>query len=332
MQSPFLTRLLTLALLPLLVACSVVPGSRDAASPLSGAQIKKTYKDLVVGYAQIGAESEWRTANTQSIQETALQLGVTLSFRDAQQKQENQIKALRSFIAQKVDVIGLSPVVETGWDEVFNEAKAAGIPIILVDRRAKLADNLYTSYIGSDFNLEGQKACEELGTLLNHSGTIVELEGTSGSAPAIGRKTGFHACLEKTPAMKVLASQSGDFTRSKGKQVMKEFLKTYAGQINALYAHNDDMALGAIEAIEEAGLKPGKDIKIVSIDGVRGAFEAMIAGKLNTTIECNPLLGPQFFETALKIVNGESVDKWVKSNESVYRQDVAPKELPNRKY
>lgn len=332
MQSPFLMRLLTLTLLLLLVACSVVPGTRDAASPLVGAQTKKAYKDLVVGYAQIGAESEWRTANTQSIQETALQLGVTLSFRDAQQKQENQIKAMRSFIAQKVDVIGLSPVVETGWEEVFNEAKAAGIPIILVDRRAKLADNLYASFIGSDFNLEGQKACEELDTLLNHSGTIVELEGTSGSAPAIGRKTGFHDCLAKTPTLKVLASQSGDFTRSKGKQVMQEFLKTYAGQINALYAHNDDMALGAIEAIEEAGLKPGKDIKIVSIDGVRGAFEAMIAGKLNTTIECNPLLGPQFFETALKIVNGESVDKWVKSNESVFRQDVAPKELPNRKY
>ncbi|KPV49244.1 LacI family transcriptional regulator, partial [Kouleothrix aurantiaca] len=132
--------------------------------------------------------------------------------------------------------------------------------------------------------------------------------------------------------MKVLASETGDFTRAKGKEVMQAFLKTYGKQINGLYAHNDDMALGAIQAIEEAGLKPGVDVKIVSVDAVRGAFEAMIAGKLNVTVECNPLLGPQFFDTALRIANGEPVEKWVKSKEDVYRQQAAASELPNRKY
>ncbi|KAB8146067.1 ABC transporter substrate-binding protein [Chloroflexia bacterium SDU3-3] len=309
---------------------SAPAGATSAGGTTAGA--KKDYKQLVVGFAQIGAESEWRTANTQSIQDSAKQLGVELKFSDAQQKQENQIKAIRSFIAQKVDVIGVSPVVETGWETVFKEAKDAGIPIILVDRHATVPDDMFSAFIGSDFKAEGEKACAEMGKLLNNKGNIVELEGTVGSAPAIDRKTGFHECLAKTPDMKVLASQSGDFTRAKGKEVMQAFLKTYNGQINALYSHNDDMALGAIQAIEEAGLKPGVDIKIVSVDAVRGAFEAMVAGKLNVTVECNPLLGPQFFETALKIANGEPVEKWVKSNEGVFRQDTAATDLPNRKY
>jgi simple sugar transport system substrate-binding protein len=296
------------------------------------AHAKKTYNDLVVGYAQIGAESEWRTANTLSIQETAEELGIDLKFSDAQQKQENQIKAIRGFIAQKVDVIGVSPVVETGWDAVFKEVKDAGIPLILVDRHAQVPDDLFTAFIGSDFRLEGENACQEMITLLNGTGNIVELEGTVGSAPANDRKTGFHTCLNDHPGMKVLASETGDFTRAKGKQVMQGFLKSYGKQINALYAHNDDMALGAIQAIEEYGLKPGVDIKIVSVDAVRDAFEAMIAGKLNVTVECNPLLGPQFLETALKLANQEPVEKWVKSKEGVYRQDTAQQELPKRKY
>jgi simple sugar transport system substrate-binding protein len=229
-------------------------------------------------------------------------------------------------------VIGISPVVETGWDEVFKEVKDAGIPLILIDRHAKVPDNLFTAFIGSDFALEGENACKEMATLLNGTGNIVELEGTIGSAPANDRRAGFHGCLKDHPDMKVLASQSGDFTRAKGKQVMEGFLKTYGKQITALYAHNDDMALGAIEAIEEYGLRPGVDIKIVSVDAVKGAFEAMIAGKLNVTVECNPLLGPQFLETALKLANQEPVERWVKSAESVYRQDTAQQDLPKRKY
>jgi len=174
---------------------------------------EKTYQDLVVGFAQIGAESEWRTANTRSIQETARHLGVELKFSDAQQEQENQIKAIRSFIAQRVDVIGVSPVVETGWDTVFAEVKQAGIPLILLDRHAKVPDDLFTAFIGSDFVQEGQRACTEMAALLNNHGNIVELDGTVGSAPAIDRRTGFHDCLQTHPGMHVIAMQSGDFIR-----------------------------------------------------------------------------------------------------------------------
>lgn len=310
-----------------LVGCTA-PAPSAPAEP--AAKPAKTYKDLVVGYAQLGAESEWRTANTASIKETADQLGVTLKFSDAQQKQENQIKAIRSFIAQKVDVIGVPPVVETGWETVFREAKDAGIPIILVDRRAAVPEDLYVTYLGSDFVEEGRKAGNEMNKLLPDGGKIVELVGTVGSAPANDRYKGFRETMNAK--IEIVDSQSGDFTRAKGKEVMEAFLKKYGADINALYAHNDDMALGAIQAIEEYGLKPGTDIKIVSIDAVRGAFQAMIDGKLNVTVECNPLLGPQFYELALKVVNGESVPKWIPSAESVYFPDKAADILPTRKY
>jgi len=293
---------------------------------------KKGYQDLIIGFAQLGAESEWRVANTVSIKETADQLGVELRFMDAQQKQENQIEAIRKLIIEKVDVIGISPIVETGWNEVFQEAKDAGIPIIIVDRRAAVADDLYVSYLGSDFLEEGHNAARIMEKLMNGKANIVELVGTIGSAPANDRYTGFREILKNYPGMKIIDSQSGDFTRARGKEVMADFLQKYGSTITAVYAHNDDMALGAIQAIEEYGLKPGVDIKIVSVDAVRGAFEAMIAGKLNATVECNPLLGPQFFDLALKVVNGEPVPKWVPSIEGVFFPDTASEILPTRKY
>jgi len=302
-------------------------------APAAPAKTEKTYKDLVVCFAQIGAESEWRSAETDSIKATAEELGVELKFSDAQQKQENQIKALRNCIAQKVDVIGVPPVVETGWETVFQEAKAAGIPIILVDRRAAVPDDLYTAFIGSDFVVEGANSAKEMAKLMNNKGNSVQLEGTVGAGPAIDRKKGFEDELKNYPDMKILESQSGDFTRAKGKEVMEAFLKKYGKDINAVYAHNDDMALGAIQAIEEYGLVPGKDMIVISIDGVKGAVEAMATGKLNCTVECNPLLGPQFFEAALTLANGGTVEKWIKSNEGVFCGiETANKELPNRKY
>lgn len=291
-----------------------------------------TYEELVVGYSQIGAESEWRTGNTASIKEEAENLGVELIFSDGQQKQENQIKAIRTFIAQQVDVIGVSPVVETGWDSVFQEAKDAGIPIILVDRRADVDEDLYATHLGSDFVEEGRNAARVMVDLLGGEGNIVELVGTVGSAPAIDRYNGFREVIEAYPEMKIIASESGDFTRAKGEEVMGDFLQLYGDEIDALYAHNDDMAIGAIRAIEEYGLKPGEDIKIVSIDAIRDAFQAMIDGKLNATIECNPLLGPQFFDLALKVVNGESVPKWIPSEEGVFFPEDAAELLPSRKY
>jgi simple sugar transport system substrate-binding protein len=302
------------------------------ATPAPGAHPKKTYKDLIVGYVQLGAESEWRSANTTSVKGAAAQLGVELRFSDAQQKQENQIKAIRSLIAQKVDVIGVAPVVEMGWIPVFREAKDAGIPIILVDRRAAVPQDLYVTLVGSDFLEEGRKAARIMAKLTNGRASIVELQGTNGSAPANDRYEGFREILQDYPGMKIIDSRDGDFTVAKGKEVMQAFLKTHGKNITAVFAHNDDMALGAIKAIEEYGLRPGVDIKIVSVDASRGAFEAMIAGKLNATVECNPLLGPQFLELALKVVNGEPVPKWVRSKEDVFFPDNAKEILPTRQY
>lgn len=293
---------------------------------------------IVMGFSQVGAESEWRTANTASIKSAAKEAGITLKFADAQQKQENQVKAIRSFIAQKVDVIAFSPVVESGWDTVLKEAKAAGIPVILTDRAVKVSDaSLYVSFIGSDFVEEGRKAAR---WLLEHAAkmapgaalNIVELQGTVGSAPAIDRKRGFEEVIKANPKLQIIRSQSGEFTRAKGKEVMESFLKQRDKKIDVLYAHNDDMAIGAIQAIEEAGLKPGKDIVIISIDGVRGAFEAMKAGKLNVTIECNPLLGPQLMQLAKDVVAKKPVEKRITVIEGVFPAEVAAKELPNRKY
>ncbi len=303
-----------------------------AATAPATAAPKKTYADLIVGYAQLGAESEWRSANTTSVKEAAEALGVELRFSDAQQKQENQINAIRSLIAQRVDVIGVAPITETGWREVFQEAKDAGIPIILVDRRAAVSPDLYVTLMGSDFLEEGRNAARIMAKLTNGQANIVELVGTIDSAPANDRYKGFREILQDYPNMQIIDSRSGDFTVSQGKEVMQAFLKTHGKKITAVYAHNDDMALGAIKAIEDYGLRPGVDIKIVSVDAARGAFEAMIAGKLNATVECNPLLGPKFLELALKVANGESVPKWVPSEEGIFYPDNAAEILPTRKY
>ena len=319
-----------LALLGFLTACGRPISGAPEPAPATATQ--KAYRDLVVGFSQIGAESEWRTANTRSIQETAEQLGIELKFSDAQQQQSNQIKAIRSFIAQQVDVIGVSPVVESGWEAVFGEVKAAGIPLILLDRHAQVPEDLFSAFIGSDFMEEGRNACREVARLLDGRGRIVELDGTVGSAPTNDRRAGFRECLAGYPQMQVIDSRSGDFIRARGKEIMETFLRAHGAEIDALFAQNDDMALGAIQAIEEYGLRPGVDIKIVSVDAVRAAFEAMIAGKLNATVECNPLLGPQLFETALKLANGQPIERWVKSSEGIYRQETAAQDLANRRY
>jgi ABC-type sugar transport system substrate-binding protein len=294
-------------------------------------------KPLVIGFSQVGAESEWRTANTVSVKEAAKKEGITLKFADAQQRQENQVKAIRSFIAQRVDVIAFSPVVESGWETVLREAKAAKIPVILTDRAVKVSDpSLYATFIGSDFVEEGRRAArwlvERAKKTPDRTFNIVELQGTVGSAPAIDRKNGFQEVIAGNPKLKITRSQTGDFTRAKGKEVMEAFLKADAKNINVLYAHNDDMAIGAIQAIEEAGLKPGVDILVVSIDGVKGAFQAMVAGKLNVTVECSPLLGPQLMSLARDVAAGKPVPKRITVQEGVFPAEVAAKELPNRKY
>jgi len=311
---------------------TVIAAAIAAGLPISAALAQNK---ITLGFSQIGAESEWRTANTESIKSSAKEAGIDLKFSDAQQKQENQIKAIRSFIAQKVDVIAFSPVVESGWGTVLREAKAANIPVILSDRAVDEKDtSLWVTFMGSDFVEEGRKAGRWL--LENYKGqgdvNIVELQGTVGSAPAIDRKKGFEEIIKAQPRFKIIRSQTGDFTRAKGKEVMEAFLKAEGKKINVLYAHNDDMAIGAIQAIEEAGLKPGKDIIIISIDGVKGAFEAMMAGKLNVSVECSPLLGPQLMQAVKDLKAGKTLPKRIITKESIFPMDVAAKEFPNRKY
>jgi len=294
-------------------------------------------KKITLGFSQIGAESEWRTANSESIKAAAKDAGIDLKFSDAQQKQENQIKAIRSFIAQRVDVIAFSPVVESGWETVLREAKAAKIPVILSDRAVDVKDtSLWVTFMGSDFVEEGRRAGNWLVGDLKQKGmngpvNIVELQGTVGSAPAIDRKKGFEEVLAKYPNLKITRSQTGDFTRAKGKEVMEAFLKADKN-INVLFAHNDDMAIGAIQAIEAAGLKPGKDIIIVSIDGVKGAFEAMMAGKLNCSVECSPLLGPQLMAAVKDLKAGKTLEKRIVTKEGVFPAESAAAAFPTRKY
>jgi ABC-type sugar transport system substrate-binding protein len=331
--SRLLLSIVCLALCWAITGCGQPLSAADQHAAMTpAAKPKKTYKDLIVGYVQLGDESEWRTANSESVKDAAAALGVELRFSNAQQKQENQIQAIRSLIAQQVDVIGVAPLVETGWTAVFQEAKDAGIPIILVDRRAAVPSDLYVTLMGSDFLEEGRNAGRIMAKLTDGKANIVELQGTSGSAPANDRYIGFRDILKDYPDMRIIDSQDGDFTVARGKEVMEGFLKKDGKAITALFAHNDDMALGAIKAIEEYGLRPGVDIKIVSVDAARGAFEAMIDGKLNATVECNPLLGPQFIELALKVVNGETVPKWIPSQEGIFYPDNAKEILPTRKY
>lgn len=292
-------------------------------------------KKITLGFAQVGAESGWRTANTKSIQDSAADVGFDLKFSDAQQKQENQIKAIRSYIQQKVDVIAFSPVVESGWDTVLKEAKDANIPVILVDRAVDSQDeSLYVSFIGSDFVEEGRKAGRWLVDQFKDSKetiNIVELQGTTGSAPANDRKAGFEEIIKDQANLQVVASQTGDFTRAKGKEVMQAFLKANP-DIDVLYAHNDDMALGAIQAIEAAGLKPGEDIIIISVDAVKDGMIAASEGKINFIVECNPMLGPQLMEMVQNVVDGVEIPRRIATEEATFTSEEAKAALPTRAY
>lgn len=294
---------------------------------------------ITMGFAQVGAESGWRTANTTSIQDSAKEAGIDLKFSDAQQKQENQIKSIRSYIQQKVDVIAFSPVVETGWDAVLQEAKRAKIPVVLTDRAVDTEDtSLYVTFIGSDFVEEGRKAGQWLVDNADASDVdkdgavnVVELQGTTGSAPAIDRKKGFEDKISADSKIKITESQTGDFTRDGGKQVMEAFLQSNP-KIDVVYAHNDDMGLGAIEAIKAAGKKPGTDIKIITVDAVKDGMTALAAGEINFIVECSPLLGPQLMDVAEKVVAGEEVPDRIVTEETTFTPEQAAEALPDRKY
>jgi ABC-type sugar transport system substrate-binding protein len=290
---------------------------------------------ITMGFAQVGAESGWRTANTESIQSSAEAAGIDLQFSDAQGEQENQISAIRSFIQQRVDIIAFSPVVETGWDAVLLEAKRAGIPVILTDRSVETEqEDLFVTFLGSDFIEEGKKAGEwavENWASTGAQWNIAELQGTTGAAPAIDRQEGFAEAIAGSPNLTVVASQSGDFTRTGGREVMEAMLNSNP-EINAVYAHNDDMGLGAIEAIEAAGKVPGQDIQIITVDAVRDGMQALADGKINFIVECNPLLGDQLMDLAQQVLDGEEVPERVVTEETTFTQEQAAEVLPDRKY
>lgn len=282
----------------------------------------------VIGFSQIGSESGWRAAETTLTKSQAEERGYQLQFSDAQQKQENQIAAIRSFIAQGVDAILLAPVVATGWDSVLEEAKEAEIPVVLLDRQVDSSDDLYLTSVGSNLVHEGEVAGQWLAdTVGDQPCRIVELQGTTGSSPAIDRKTGFENAINGHDNLEIVRSQTGDFTRAQGKEVMESFLQAENGgaDICALYAHNDDMAVGAIQAIKEAGLKPGEDILIVSIDGVPDLFQAMAAGEANATVELTPnMAGPAFDALEAYWADGTAPEKFIQTESKLYTQADDP--------
>ncbi len=300
-------------------------------------------KELIyVGFVQVGAESNWRIANTQSMQETFTEAnGYKFEMVDAQQKTEKQITAIRDFIQKDVDYIVLAPNTEAGWDTVLEEAREAGIPVIIVDRMIETTDDtLFTAWVGSNFKQEGYDAVTALEGALKAKGidpnselNIVTLQGTMGSSPQIGRTEGFAEKMTAFPGWKILDKQSGDFTQEKGQEVMQSFLETFPN-IDVVIAENDNMAFGAVKAIKAAGKTcgPNGDITIVSFDAVKTAFEAMIAGDIDVEVECNPLHGPRVASLIEALQAGKSVDKISYVEEGIFYAADAAAILPSRAY
>jgi simple sugar transport system substrate-binding protein len=320
------------------VASSQAPDANDPAPAAPAGD------DLIyVGFVQVGAESDWRMANTKSMQETFTEAnGYKFEMVDAQQQTQKQITAIRDFIQKDVDYIVLAPNTEAGWDTVLGEAKDAGIPVIIVDRMIQTNDDsLFTAWVGSNFLQEGYDAVEALATALKNKGidptegeiNIVTLQGTMGSSAQIGRTDGFAEKMKEYPNWKMLDKQSGDFTQEKGQEVMEAFLKSYP-DIDVVIAENDNMAFGAINAIKAAGKTcgPNGDITIVSFDAVKAAFESMIAGDMDVSVECNPLHGPRVEGIIKALEAGQSVDKIAYVEEGTFYAKDAAEIMPTRAY
>lgn len=320
-----------LALCLLLTGCGARRPTEDASEEAAQDQ------SILLGFSQLGWESAWRLANSESIKEAAERAGVSLMYENAEQKQDRQIKAIRSFIAYQVDVIAFSPIVETGWDNVLQEAKDAGIPVLTTDRMVETGDeSLYAGFIGSDFYTEGLHAGEfliekarreNLGEL-----NIVELSGTLDSTPMLQRAEGFRDAIAGQQNLHLIDSMSGDFLRPKGKECMKVLLEKYE-RIDVLYSHNDAMTLGAIAALEEAGLKPGEDVIIITVDGEQAAIDLLKEGKINCVIECKPQIGDVVMELAQKLAAGEEIPRCTYSEEQVFTEyDADLDSIPPRGY
>jgi simple sugar transport system substrate-binding protein len=313
----------TVAVAMTLAACAPAPAA-TVAPPAANAGLACSpncqYKDLVVGFLQTGSEGGWRAANTASFKETADQVGLKLKFYDSQNDLAKQVAGFHQFIQDpEVNVIILAALETTGWEDVLKEAQTAGKIVVLEDRRIDAPENLYATYIGSDFAEEGRKGADEMCKLLEGSATKVvwELVGNVGSSAAKDRGQGFR---EKMGAcgITITNSQTGNWSATEGKAVTEAWLKA-SKAVDGIFAQNDEMGLGAIEALKEAGLKPGTDVKVLTFDATAGAFKSMLAGELNVSVECNPLLAPQVYEAALKAANGIELPKWVPSQEGVFR-------------
>lgn len=296
---------------------------------------KNEQRPIIVGFAQLGSESAWRQANSESVKSAASDSGINLIFKNAEGSQTLQQQIIRDFIIQQVDVIIFPPIVSTGWDEILTEAKNAKIPVILADRTIEPNNpKLYSAFVGEDFIAEGVKAGKWLvnNAKPNVKINIVELRGLDGSSPAENRAKGFRLAINNHPDIAFIDSVSGDFIKVRGKLEMKKLLKKHGKNINVVFSHNDDMALGAIEAIEEYGLKPGKDILVISVDGERAALQAIKDGKSNVSVECTPLLGPVLMQTARELFNGEQVPQKIVMEEKTFTRKNVDKELPLRTY
>jgi ABC-type sugar transport system substrate-binding protein len=298
------------------------PKATEAPAADAGCAPNCTYDDLVVGFLQTGSEGGWRAANTASFKETAEQLGLTLKFYDSQNDLAKQVAGFQQFIQDPdVDVIIMSPLEVTGWDQVLQDAKAAGKLVVLSDRRIDGNEDMYVTFIGADFVEEGRKAGTEMCKMLEGSASknVWELQGNVGAAPAIDRGTGFRETAEKC-GITVTKTQTANWSVSEGKQVTEAWLKE-TQDVQGIFGQNDEMAFGAIEALKEAGIVPAVDVKLISVDATAGAFQAMLDGTLNVTVECNPLLAPQVYEASLAAVNGETLPKWIPSEESIFFMD-----------
>ena len=282
--------------------------------PLAGVvTAQDSGEGLTIGFSQIGSESAWRTAFTDAVQAEAEERGINLLFSDAQQSQENQIAAIRAWLAQgEVDAIILAPVIESGWDEVLQEAQDFGIPVVIVDRNVDADESLYVTRVSSDFVHEGRLAAAWLVQATSGNCNIVELQGTVGSAAASDRQQGFNEVIALFSGIEIIRSETGNFVRSEGKQVMESFLSSEdPANICAVWAHNDDMAIGAIEAIKEVGLVPGEDILVVSVDAIPDIFDSLDAGEANATVELGPFMGGPAFDAVVATLNGEELPKWI---------------------
>ena len=318
-------------------------GKKEAATEDGGdsAATEDSGSDLItVGFAQVGAESDWRMANSESMKETfSEENGYELIFDDAQQKQENQIKAIRNFIQQEVDYIVLAPVTETGWDTVLQEAKDAGIPVITVDRMVDVSDDsLYESYVGGNFLLKGQKAAEWLKAYADAKGitelNIAHIQGTIGASAQIGRTQGLEEAAEKY-GWNIVAQQTGEFTQAKGQEVMESMLKQY-DNINVVYCENDNEAFGAIEAIKAAGktVGPDGDILVMSFDTTKQGITDTLSGDIIVNTECNPLHGPRVEQIIKQLQAGETPEKQAYVEEGIYAHgsDVASVSIDGTDY